>query len=82
MAETIPASSRETPGLTVLISTHVAPGRSPAIRPSAPWAMAASAPVSVTMLKTTSAASATPRGEAASFMPAATSGSALAAVRL
>jgi len=76
------ASRRVALGLTVLISTHVAPGRSPARTPSGPWAMASRASVSLTMLKMTSAASATWRGDAASFMPAATSGAAFATVRL
>ena len=74
LAATSQASVRVMLGLTVLISTHVAPDRSPASTPSGPWAMASSARLSVTMLNITSAASATARGEAASVMPAATRG--------
>ena len=75
-------SSRVTSGLTVLISAHTAPGRSPAITPSGPSAIARSALSSVTMLRTASTPSATARGDFSSTRPAATSARALSAVRL
>ena len=75
-------SSRVTSGLTVLISAQTAPGRSPAITPSGPSAIARSAVLSVTMLKTASAASATARGDFSSTRPAATRARAFSGVRL
>src|SRR6267142_2196124 len=75
-------SSRVTAGLTVLISTQTAPGRSPATTPSGPRPIARSATLSVTMLKTASVASATARGDFASVRPAATSARAFSGVRL
>src|SRR3990170_342486 len=75
-------SSRVARGLTVLISTHTAPGRSPARIPSWPRPTALRAAVSVTMLNTTSAPSAAARGEPARVMPSATSGSAFSRLRL
>ena len=75
-------SSRVTAGLTVLISTQTAPGRSPATTPSGPRPIARSATLSVTMLNTASVASATARGDFARVRPAATSARAFSGVRL
>src|SRR5262249_35221021 len=61
-ASTAWPSSRVTAGLTVLISTHTAPGRSPATTPSEPRPIARSAALSVTLLKTVSVGSGTARG--------------------
>src|ERR687889_666802 len=79
---TRPASSWLALGLAVLMSTYILPGPSPATTPSGPRVIASRAAVPVTMLKVTSAASATARGESAQAMPSAMSHSALARVRL
>ena len=64
-------------GLTVLMSTQIFPAASPASRPSGPAAIASSAASSVTMLKTTSAVSATSRGVSRQTRPSSSSGAAL-----
>jgi hypothetical protein len=79
---TAAASRSITAGLTVLISTRIAPGRQPASRPSGGRVTASSAVSSVTMVKTISPRSATSRGDPVSVMPARTRSAAFAAVRL
>src|ERR1051326_1609852 len=80
LAATAAPSSRVTSGPTVLISTKTAPRRSPATTPSGPSATARSASLSVTIVKTTSAAAAASRGVFAIVMPAATSARAVHAL--
>src|SRR3989442_9252956 len=76
------ATARLTAGLTVLMSTTTFPGLSPASNPSRPSATASSDLESVTMMKITSAASATARGESLHFIPVSTSHCAFERVRL
>src|SRR3990172_6673121 len=81
-AATCVARSALTAGLTVLMSTYTFPCASPASSPAGPSVIARSAPVSRTMLNVTSAARATAAGVSPHCIPASTSHSALALVRL
>ncbi len=76
------ASARLAAGDPVVMSTQTLPGRRPARIPSGPSATASSARAFVTMVKTTSAASAVSRGVPRSTSPASTSACAFSGVRL
>jgi len=69
-------------GLTVLMSTTTLPALRPASSPVGPPTTASSALWSITMMKMTSAASATAFGVSAQAMPLSISGCAFAFVRL
>src|SRR5437899_482097 len=79
---TLAASSRLNAGLTVLMSTKILPGVTPASIPSEPFITAPNAAVFVTMENVKSAAPTTARGVSAHFMPFLTSHSAFERVRL
>src|SRR5882672_2614694 len=81
-SRTLAATSRLYAGLTVLISTKILPGVTPASIPSGPFITAPSAAEFVTMENVTSAAATTARGESAHFIPFLTSHSAFERVRL
>src|SRR5262249_13641784 len=80
-ASTSTASVREFAGEPVVMSMRAFPAVSPARMPSGPRVTASSAFVSVTIANTTSARSATSRGESARIIPSSTSHCALSGVR-
>ncbi len=81
-SRTLPAISRLYAGLTVLISTKILPGVTPASIPSGPSITAPSALEFVTIENAKSDAATTARGESAHFIPFLTSHSAFDRVRL
>src|SRR5581483_7260535 len=76
------AISRASCGSLVDMSTKIWAGRAAASAPSSPSSVARTSAGKPTMVKTTSEAAATARGESAHAAPRATSGSAFARVRL
>ncbi len=81
-SRTLAATSRLYAGLTVLISTKILPGVTPASIPSGPCITAPSAAEFVTIENAKSDAATTARGESAHFIPFLTSHSAFDRVRL
>ena len=81
-ASTRAARLLETAGLTELMSTYTLPSDNPASTPSGPSVTDRSASLSVTIVNTTSPASAASRGVSAHRIPSAISQSALDRVRL